>query len=125
MNNIDNLVAQHVMLWTREVDRYNGPYYWKHDGKSPCYVDVWKPTTNLSDLMAMRQRIAEKGLADAFMRELRYLINQANDYTTDFMWQILNAKPEIQCVAALAAVGVTLAGYKTLSSQIHLEVNKP
>ena len=121
LRRIDALIAEHVMGWklvrvpvsyglnARTLKPYS-EYY------KPRNVDPldWRPTTDANACAEMRKRLREMGKHEEFALSLTFelstilLVGRDNDEMiyADDVFDLIDASPLQQCLAALKATGV-------------------
>ena len=109
---INRLVATRIMDWH---DRDGKSMWWWRKGinSSAGKIEDWNPATDGNDIRLVRDRIAELGLIDEFVRALAPTGNRLFAYvpmpkcnpSNVIDWLLIDATPKQQCAAALAAKG--------------------
>jgi len=108
---LDAAVAERVMGTATHVDSYGNLVYWANKGRRPKDLDSDRYTVvpyyslDWAAVTAIRAEIERRGLVWEFMVALNNLTAEKwEGMTVEIQWRAMNATPEQQCRAALAAV---------------------
>ena len=112
---INKLIAEKVMGW--ESASGGPPHLSASDGNTYYFAgfifrwedDIgptqqqWNPCESDADIRLVRAKLAERGLQQAFAHILQEIVRDPKS-SLSYWWQLIDASPKAQCLAALLAV---------------------